>query len=137
VTKEKTYDDIRDMEYPFKTSRMKMKMQDRAAQFSPFAALTGYDALIDETARITESRIELDETEKAEMDRTIGILLNNLSIQASITYFLKDKKKSGGAYLTVTGHIIKIDNTQRTIIMEDKRVIPIKEIISIRQNIGR
>jgi len=127
-----SYDDIRNVEYPVKTNRPRMSMHDRAAQFSPFAALTGYDALIDETARLTDSRIELDESQKAELDRAICSLKVHPATSIELTYFLADNRKCGGAYLSVSGRIRKIDEITRSIIMEDRTIVPIEDVISLR-----
>jgi len=132
MTDHKSYEDIRNLEYPVKTTRARMSMHDRAAQFSPFAALTGYDALICETARLTDSRISLDETEKAELDKELQELRANPERKITVTYFMQDSRKDGGAYLSVSGQIKKIDEVNRSIIMEDRTVIPMEDVISIR-----
>ena len=93
------YDDIIDLPHHVSETHPPMSRADRAAQFSPFAALTGYDAAVRETARMTERRIELDEGVKAELNARLNCILEHLSEhpQVSITYFMPDEKKSGGA----------------------------------------
>ena len=110
-----------------------MSMSDRAAQFSPFAALTGYDAAVEETARLTDRRIELDEYEAQHLDEQIQKLSGHLQEhpEVSITYFLPDARKDGGEYVTVTGRVKKIENYERRIVLMDGRLIPIHEVISI------
>lgn len=129
---EKSYEDIRNIVYPVKTDRPRMSMHDRAAQFSPFAALTGFDALVGETARLTQTRIELDETEKAELDRAMCELQVSPGRKIALTYFLRDSRKDGGAYLSVSGCMKKIDEINRSIVMDDKTIIPIEDVISLR-----
>lgn len=128
---ERKYDDIIDMEYPLKTERPRMSLYDRASQFAPFAALTGYDALIGETARLTDNRIEMDENTRAELDRSFAELLRNPRRLFDITYFLRDKRKSGGAYLSVSGSMKKYDDVQKTILMADGTLIPVEDVLSI------
>ena len=107
----------------------------RAAQFAPFAALTGFDEEIEETARLTDIKVELDEYQKAELNDKL-LFLNNSEDdeEVSITYFVPDKKKSGGAYLTITGAVAKIREYERDVIMEDGMQIPIDDIFAIEGN---
>ena len=95
------YDDIINLPHPTSTKHPRMPMSDRAAIFSPFAALTGHAAAIQETARLTDQRIELDEDTKAELDRKQKILMDYIADQpeVTITWFCPDEKKSGGAYV--------------------------------------
>ena len=127
------YDDIINLPHHVSSSRPRMSSIDRAAQFSPFAALTGYDNAVKETARLTEERIELDESRKAALNERLCIIQDTLVEQPTviITYFQPDKKKSGGAYVTATGSVKKIDEYVRTVVMHDTTKIPIDEIISI------
>ncbi len=110
-----------------------MAVSDRAAQFSPFAALTGHDAAIKETARLTEKRVELVEYIKEAINRKLQIIVDRIKEHPEIvvTYFKPDEKKDGGAYVTAAGMAKKIDQYQRVVIMNDDTEIPIDEIISI------
>ena len=99
------YEDIINLPHHVSKTRPQMSMLDRAAQFSPFAALTGYDAAIKETGRLTDEKIEMDEDRKAALDMKQAYLIEMIDEQPeiSVTYFLPDTKKSGGSYVTVTG----------------------------------
>jgi hypothetical protein len=127
------YDDIIHLEYPFLLKRPRMDRKARAAQFSAFAALSGHGAAISETARITGRRIELDEDVKADLDAKLRVIGANLSAQPliTVTYFLPDGKKDGGAYLTVSDSVRKIDVYARVIILADGTRIPIGDILKI------
>ena len=127
------YDDILDLPRP-RSAHEPMPMGDRAAQFSPFAALTGYEDAIDETARLTDARIELSEEERAELDYKQQYLSTLDSPTVTVTYFVSDERKSGGAYVTHTGTLKRIDEIERTMVFNDGVRIPIVEIISIGQN---
>lgn len=132
MNKNKPFDDIRSVDYPFKTTRSRMSMHDRASQFSPFAALTGYDSLIEETARLTDSKIDLDETEKEKLDRAISELRTIPNKKINVTFFLPDGIKSGGAYLSLSGMIKRIDDIRKSLVMDDMTVIPLDDVISLR-----
>ena len=127
------YDDIIHMEHPVSAKRGRMSMVDRGAQFSPFAALVGYDAAIRETARLTEERTELTEGKKEELDETLRLIEENLSNQpeVSITYFRPDHWKLGGSYVTVSGRVKKLDPYEKTVLLTDGQVIPVEEISHI------
>lgn len=127
------YDDIIHLPHHVSATRPQMPLLDRAAQFSPFAALTGYEAAIKETARLTEDRIELDETGKAVLNEKLRLLMERLNErpEIAVTYFRPDEKKSGGAYVTAAGPVRKIDEYERIIVMEDQTVIPIEQIYEI------
>lgn len=131
------YDDIINLPHHASTSRPHMSAHDRAAQFSPFAALTGYDAAITETGRLTDKRVELDEYRKADLNERLCKIQDQIDEQpeVSITYFQPDKKKSGGAYITVTGCVKKIDAYERTVVMQDDTKIPIDGIFEIDDEI--
>lgn len=126
------YTDIIDLPHHVSKRHPQMPMEKRAAQFSPFAAMVGHDAAIRETARLTEERIELSEEEIAIIDGQLRILQEHIKEQPEITvtYFQPDEKKSGGAYVTVTGSAKRIDEVGRVICMRDGLMIPIKEIVS-------
>lgn len=123
------YHDIIDLPHHVSTYRPRMPMLNRAAQFSPFAALTGYEDSIREAARLTDARIELDECAKAALDAKLQIIQSNPQTPVSITYFVPDARKAGGAYVTAEGFVRKI--VQHTVRMTDRTVIPIEDIIGI------
>ncbi|NMA84347.1 MAG: YolD-like family protein [Epulopiscium sp.] len=127
------YDDIINLPHHESKTHPRMSKLNRAAQFSPFAALTGYDMAIKEAARLTYKRIELDETEKSVLDEKMRIIQDTLSSkpEITITYFQPDEKKLGGAYLSITGIVKKIDGYNRSILMQDGTRIGIEDIISI------
>ncbi len=127
------YEDIIHLPHHVSKKHSQMSMSARAAQFSPFAALTGYDAAVEETARLTDRRIELDEYEARHLDERIQMLSKHLQEHAeiSITYFLPDARKDGGEYITITGSVKKIDNYERRIIMIDGTLIPIHDVIKV------
>lgn len=119
------YADIMHLSRPVSTRHLPMSMHDRAAQFSPFAALTGYDAAILETARLTDHRTELAESSKEDLDKKIRTIQEtiDLSPEVRVTYFEPDLRKAGGAYQTITGRVKKIDDYDKTIIFEDGSAI--------------
>ena len=133
------YDDIIDLPHHVSVTRPRMSMIDRAAQFSPFAALTGYDAAIKETGRLTNERIELTEDSRAVLDRKQQLLLDNLADhpEVSVTYFVPDERKSGGAYVTVTSQVKKVDEYERLLILTDGTKIPLDEIQDLSGEIFR
>ena len=110
-----------------------MSMHDRAAQFSPFAALTGFEASIDESIRRTEAWVDMDENRKAELDIAFQELTANLHLSplVSITYFIKDERKDGGAYKTIDCVVKKIDTYERTLILSDGSKIPIDYVVDL------
>lgn len=128
------YDDIIDLPRPVCSRRSRMTNYDRAAQFSPFAALTGFEETIEESGRLTDSRIELDEMEKARLDQVLRKIGETLSQQPEIqvTYFIYDERKSGGAYITRQGRVRKIDCYCGFLILTDGMAIPVQEIISLQ-----
>ena len=130
------YDDIIHLPHHVSKTRPQMSMMDRAAQFSPFAALTGYDAAIKETGRLTDEKIELGEETKAVLDRKQRYLSDMISVQPEITvtYFLPDERKSGGTYLSVTGKLKRIDEYERMMILTDGKKIPLDDIMDIESN---
>ena len=127
------YDDILNMQRPEIVNRKKMPLSDRAAQFAPFAALTGFEGAINETARLTEDRKELDEDAKRILDEALEFLNHrkDMSITIEITYFLEDEKKEGGKYLTRKDIVKKIDYFSQTIKLESNVKIPIGDIVKI------
>lgn len=127
------YDDILNLLHHTSTSRPRMSVHDRAAQFSPFAALTGYDSAITEAGRLTDKRVELDEYNKADLNERLCKIQDQLDEQpkVSIIYFQPDKKKSGGAYITAIGCVKKIDEYERMVVMQDDTKILIDDIFEI------
>lgn len=127
------YDDILYLPHPTSKNHPRMSLMDRAAQFSPFAALTGYEAAVKETARLTDRRIELDEYEKAELDGKLQRLKEPLANEeeVTITYFVPDEKKEGGSYATVIGYVKTVDDYKRQVILKDGSRIPLDEIIDV------
>lgn len=114
------YDDIINLPHHVSERHPHMPVSDRAAQFAPFAALTGYGDVIKETARLTETRPELSEDEKARMDQTLRAVLNAQGENAGIvvTYFVPDARKSGGAYRRAAGKLRRVDEAEDTLILE-------------------
>lgn len=132
-----TYDDIINLPHPESKKHPKMPALDRAAQFSPFAALVGHNAAVTETARLTESRMELDEIRKEELNEQLQLLKEQLlqKPQVSITYFVPDAKKDGGVYLTATGTVIKIEEARHQVILENGTVIPMEDIYEMESTL--
>lgn len=124
------YDDIINLPHPTSARHPRMSMIDRAAQFSPFAALVGHGAAIQETARLTEQKIELTEDEKGILDEKLRLLAETGG-EATFTYFMPDEKKSGGAYVTAEGEIRKVDPLEGCIILMDGSAIPIANILEV------
>ena len=127
------YDDILLLPHHVSEKHPPMSRLDRAAQFSPFAALTGYEAAVKETARMTDRRIELDEGEKAAIDQRLTLVQERLPVptEVTITYFMPDKKKAGGAYVSVSGTVKKIDDYERTVVLHNGTSIPIDDILHV------
>ncbi len=125
------YDDIINLPHPTSTKHPRMSLYNRAAQFSPFAALTGHEAAIAETARLTERKIEQSEDVINRLNEKLQIIADNFDTEVTITYFVPDERKSGGAYVSHTGTVKRIDDYERTVVMTDKTVIPIEQISEI------
>ena len=130
------YDDILHMEHHVSEKHPQMSMEERAAQFAPFAALTGFEDEVKETARLTDEKIEIDEEVKAILDRKIGKIIKNINSmpKAKFTYFVPDDKKEGGKYVDKVGVVKKIDVVKQIIYLMDKSEIDIKQIIDISTN---
>ena len=124
------YDDIIDLPRP-RSVHEPMPMSDRAAQFSPFAALTGYDAAIDETARLTDERIELSTDERAELDYKQQYISTLDNPTVAVTYFVPDARKAGGAYVTHTGVLKRIDEVERTMVFEDGVSVVLDDVLVV------
>lgn len=125
------YDDMIDLPHHVSSKRPQMPAMDRAAQFSPFAALTGYADAIKEAARLTDCKIDLDEYEQAQLDCKLRLALK-LKNAVAITYFVLDQKKDGGAYTTATGIIHRIDEAQSAVLLDNGLHIPLEHILSIQ-----
>lgn len=127
------YDDILYRSRPVSEKHPPMSLHDRAAQFSPFAALTGHSAAIEETARLTEEQRQLNEEKRAELDQTWQFLMEHISEQPEITvtYFVQDEKKEGGVYITVKGHLKKIDSYRGILVLKDGTTIFYEHIASM------
>ena len=127
------YKDILYLEHHTSLNHPRMSNMNRAAQFSPFAALTGYEDKVKETARYTENEIYLDEEKKEIIRNKLNIIeekINN-KVKVNITYFVKDKRKNGGEFKNIIGIIKKIDNYNNEIIFTDKNKIKLDNIIDI------
>ena len=124
------YDDIIHLPHHVSRNHPQMPMLDRAAQFAPFAALTGYEAAVGETARLTAERRELDAQEAEELNRRLATLITHLPDrpEATIEYFVPDDRKAGGEYVTVSGRVRHISFPERTLVMEDGTVIPLDDV---------
>lgn len=127
------YDDIKHLTRPQYDDLHPMSMHDRAAQFSPFAALVGYDDAVAETARLTDSRLELTEDEMFELNANLNRLLDSLDEQPqiSVTYFVPDEKKSGGRYVEKLGVVRIFDSYSQELVFMDKTQIHIQAISRI------
>jgi hypothetical protein len=131
------YDDIINLPRHVSSTRPQMSRENRAAQFSPFAALTGYDAAIRETARLTEQKIELSEDAIAELDMKLSILTDMIDYhpKVTITHFCKDTKKEGGSYIITNGSVKRIDGYESVIVLVDGEKIEISGILEIESDI--
>ena len=126
------YGDILYREHPRSRTHPPMSREARAAQFAPFAALTGYDDLIAESARETETQTELDEDRKAELNRRLSLLLSSEEKpEARFTWFLHDPKKPGGSYVTRTGRLFRYQPQEESITLEDGTVICLRDLKSL------
>ncbi|WP_207637749.1 hypothetical protein [Acetobacterium malicum] len=128
-----SYDNIIHLPHYVSATRPHMPITDRAAQFSPFAALTKHGDAIVETARLTQERKELTEDAKADIKLQLNLLAEQIARQpqVSITYFQPDEMKDGGSYITVAGAVKKIDVYDHIVVMLDKTKIPIENIFEI------
>ena len=131
------YEDIIDLEHPTSKKHKRMSLYARAAQFAPFAALQGHDAAVNETARLTEERLELDEDTLAKLNKKLNIISDNLGTETevTITYFLPDEYKDGGSYPTIRGVVKRIDEYEGAVIMRDGMKIPINQIYGLESEL--
>lgn len=127
------YDDIINLPHHVSKTRNPMSLYNRAAQFAPFAALTGYDDAIEETARLTETKVELSDELKNDLNQKINFIKNNIKVHPEITikYFVRDNKKSGGIYKSLTSIIKKVDDFNKCLIFADNTNVYFDDIISI------
>ena len=127
------YENIINRPHHVSKARPQMSELERAAQFAPFAALTGYDSAIKETGRLTDERIELDEEALTALDRKYQLLIEALddAPEVTITYFQPDERKAGGKYVSAVGAVKKIDDFERRITMRDGTRIPTDDVLSI------
>ena len=129
----KNYDDIINLEHHTSPTRQRMPIRDRAAQFAPFAALTGYDSVIDETARLTDAEDASSDEGTAILDRKLRLLhdIEDGNPYVEITYFIPDERKAGGRYETVYGYVKSIDTNENCIVLMDKRKVLFSRIRSL------
>ena len=131
------YEDIINMPHHVSKKHPHMSILDRAAQFAPYAALTGHKDLIDETARLTDRKIDLNEEEKKILNYKLKIILDQIDLKpmVKITYFMKDNRKDGGCYLSITGIVKRIDDFKKVIILDDNSKISIDDVLDIESSI--
>lgn len=129
------YDDIIHLPHHVSATRPHMPISDRAAQFMPFRAMTGYEDAVRETARLTEEQIELTDDEKSFLDRELQRLTERIAQrpQVTLTYFQPDSRKSGGAYVTLTGRLKRIDDVEGQLLLLDGERIPIDALLRIQE----
>jgi len=127
------YDDIIYLPHHVSQDHPQMPLRERAAQFAPFAALTGYETAVGETARLTVLKRELNEQEAEELNRQLSAVIEHLSEHPEVTveYFVPDERKAGGAYVTVSGRVRHISIPEKTLVMEDGTEIPLDEVVSL------
>lgn len=138
ISESKTrYEDIINLPHHVSSTRPQMSMLERAAQFSPFAALTGYDTAIKETGRLTDEKIEIGEEALTFLNMKLQLLVDNLDDKPEVTftYFKPDERKSGGAYVDATGTVKKVDDYERQIVMHNGTKIPLDDILNIEGDI--
>lgn len=134
---EHRYDDMIDLPHHVSTKHPQMSLYERAAQFSAFKALTGYEDCVTEAARLTGERIDLDDASMSLLNGKVQILQDSIKSRPNITitYFVPDKKKTGGEYVTASGSIKRIDEVERVIIFSDGKVIQIDDVIDIQSEL--
>ena len=128
------YEDIVNLPPHISKRHPQPTMMDRAARFAPFAAITGYEEMVLEEARVTEERIDLDEGALSHLNEKLNMIQEFLDEEpeVTITYFEPDKKKSGGAYVSITGTVKRIDEYEHLVLMTDGKKIKIEEIYNIQ-----
>lgn len=127
------YDDIIDLPHHVSATRPHMELSDRAAQFSPFAALTGYESAVREAARLTDQRVELDENAREALDKKLAVLEGQLAERpgVTVTYFVPDERKEGGSYVTVSGRVKRIRGDEGALVFEDGRRVGVGDIVDM------
>ena len=127
------YDDVIYRQHPTSKKHPRMSRMNRAAQFAPFAALTGYEESIEETARLTDRRIELSEFEIEELNAKLNFIQEHIKErpEVTITYFQPDERKEGGSYITVSGKVRRIDEASKVLVFEDEKIICIGVIVGL------
>ena len=133
MPEENRYDDIIGMPHPTSKSHPRMSRLNRAAQFAPFAALTGYDDAIAEAARLTDGQTELTDAERLALGEKLALLRDSLNASptVTVTFFKPDARKAGGAYVSVTGAVRRVREYERELVMEDGQVIPFDRILDV------
>lgn len=129
-----SYEDIIHLPHPVSKRRASMSLQDRAAQFSPFAALTGYEGIIAESGRLTDTATELAGAAVEELNAALAQVAENIHLrpEVTVTYFEPDKRKSGGSYRTVTGSVRRMDTAEGYLEFTDRSRIPLTQILALR-----
>lgn len=138
MTDDHSYDDIINQPHHISQKRKKMSLYNRAAQFAPFAALTGYEQMVSETARLTDRHIELDEESIQQINQQLHMIMNSIPEQPNITFVVyePDEKKDGGSYCVITGCVRRIDDVNREVILTDRTVISMNRIYAIHTENG-
>ena len=133
------YDDIINLPHPTSAKHPRMPLSDRAAQFAPFAALSGHSAALAETARLTDQRMELDEDARAALDSKQQLLLERIKErpEITVTWFQPDGKKEGGRYITATGRLKKLDEAAQALVLTDGTSIPLEDVLELQSTCFR
>lgn len=133
---EHRYDDIMNLPHHVSATRPQMSMHDRAAQFSPFAALTGYDDAVEETARLTDEQAELSEDTRNKLDEMLGLIADRIDKQPAveITYFVPDELKEGGKYVTARRRVRRIDEYEKEFVFSDGTRIAFDTVAKIKMD---
>ncbi len=131
------YDDLLRLPHPVSKSHPPMPLMDRAAQFSPFAALTGYEDVLREAARLTDEKIDLGDADAETLNARAALLLERLAEhpEVTVTYFVPDERKAGGRYVSATGRIQKFRVAEQEIELEDGQTIPLHQILSLESDL--
>lgn len=128
------YDDIMDLPHHVSGRYRHMSRENRAAQFAPFAALTGYEDAVEETARLTDAQAEITEERREWLDTCLNLLEKNIRQrpEVTVTYFQPDHRKAGGAYVTMTGTLRRVDAVQRLLVFADGRTVDLDSVYHLR-----